>query len=58
MLVAVDHYIWLQDRVVIDHSGKMVEAHNDAVIISAGGILPTNMLKELGINIETKHGTV
>ncbi|WP_455201708.1 NAD(P)-binding domain-containing protein [Kaarinaea lacus] len=48
----------LQDRVVIDHSGKMIEADNDAVIISAGGILPTGMLKELGISIETKHGTV
>ena len=48
----------LADKVVIDHSGKMIEARNDAVIISAGGVLPTGMLKELGINIETKHGTV
>ncbi|MGD8885460.1 MAG: NAD(P)-binding domain-containing protein, partial [Gammaproteobacteria bacterium] len=45
------------DRVVIDHQGTKVEAQNDAVIISAGGILPTGMLKELGITIETKYGT-
>jgi thioredoxin reductase/NAD-dependent dihydropyrimidine dehydrogenase PreA subunit len=48
----------LPDRVVIDHRGNMIEAQNDAVIISAGGILPTGMLKELGINIETKYGTI
>lgn len=48
----------LADKVVIDHNGKVIEAPNDAVIISAGGVLPTGMLKELGISIETKHGTV
>ena len=48
----------LKDRVVIDHNGKIIQAKNDAVIISAGGILPTGMLKDLGISIETKHGTV
>ncbi|KPJ93768.1 MAG: 4Fe-4S ferredoxin [Gammaproteobacteria bacterium SG8_15] len=48
----------LADKVVIDHNGKVIEAPNNAVIISAGGVLPTGMLKELGINIETKHGTV
>lgn len=47
----------LADKVVIDHKGKMIEVQNDAVIISAGGVLPTGMLKELGIKIETKHGT-
>lgn len=45
------------DRVVIDHDGNKIEAKNDAVIVSAGGVLPTGMLKELGITIETKHGT-
>jgi thioredoxin reductase (NADPH) len=48
----------LADKVVIDHNGKVIEAPNNAVIISAGGVLPTGMLKELGISIETKHGTV
>jgi len=31
---------------------------NDAVIISAGGVLPTAFLKSIGIKIETKYGTV
>lgn len=31
---------------------------NDAVIISAGGVLPTDLLKKVGIQFETKHGTV
>ncbi len=30
---------------------------NDAVIISAGGVLPNGLLKEIGIEIETKYGT-
>ena len=48
----------LSDRVIIDQEGRIIEAENDAVIVSAGGILPTGMLKELGITIETKYGTV
>ena len=31
---------------------------NDAVIISAGGVLPIDLLKKVGIQFETKHGTV
>lgn len=31
---------------------------NDAVIVCAGGILPTPFLKQIGIEIETKHGQV
>lgn len=30
---------------------------NDAVIINAGGILPTGFLKQIGIEVETKYGT-
>ena len=30
---------------------------NDAVIVCAGGILPTPFLKSLGVEVETKHGT-
>ena len=30
---------------------------NDAVIINAGGILPTAFLKDIGIEVETKFGT-
>lgn len=30
---------------------------NDFVIVCAGGVLPTPMLKEIGIRVETKYGT-
>ncbi|RMH48723.1 MAG: 4Fe-4S dicluster domain-containing protein [Alphaproteobacteria bacterium] len=30
---------------------------NDAVIVCAGGILPTGFLKSIGIEVETKYGT-
>lgn len=33
------------------------EISNDAVIVSAGGILPTTFLQRIGINVETKWGT-
>lgn len=37
--------------------GETVRLVNDAVIVCAGGILPTPMLKEMGICVETKFGT-
>ena len=46
-----------KDKVVIEKEGKITILPNDAVIISAGGVLPTPLLKEIGINVETKHGT-
>jgi thioredoxin reductase/ferredoxin len=30
---------------------------NDAIIVSAGGVLPIDLLKKVGIQFETKHGT-
>ncbi|HEC20238.1 MAG TPA: 4Fe-4S dicluster domain-containing protein [Gammaproteobacteria bacterium] len=45
------------DKVVLEQNGEQIEIDNDAVIVSAGGILPTGMLKELGISVETKRGT-
>lgn len=33
------------------------EVRNDAVIVCAGGVLPTELLKQVGIAFETKHGT-
>ncbi|MBI4995630.1 MAG: NAD(P)-binding domain-containing protein [Rhodocyclales bacterium] len=44
-------------HVHIDHDGKAVCHENDGVIVCAGGILPTGMLKEMGIKVETKYGT-
>jgi thioredoxin reductase (NADPH) len=43
--------------VALEHEAKPVEMPNDAVIISAGGVLPTDLLKKVGIHFETKHGT-
>lgn len=45
------------DKVTIDHKGKMITLDNNAAIICAGGILPTPFLKQIGIEVETKHGT-
>jgi thioredoxin reductase len=33
-----------------------VDLANDAVIVCAGGVLPTPLLKDIGIRFETKHG--
>jgi thioredoxin reductase (NADPH) len=41
----------------IEHDGKKLKLKNDAVIICAGGILPTAFLKNCGIDVETKYGT-
>ena len=43
--------------VSIEQKGKPLTVQNDAVIVCAGGILPTPFLKDLGILVETKHGT-
>jgi thioredoxin reductase/ferredoxin len=43
--------------VAIEHDGAMVNVRNDAVIVSAGGVLPSDFLKRIGITVETKHGT-
>jgi thioredoxin reductase (NADPH) len=43
--------------VTVDCDGKPTQFANDAVIVSAGGILPTSFLETLGIAVETKHGT-
>ncbi len=45
------------DAVEIEHQGRRHMIANDAVIVCAGGILPTDFLKSIGIEIETKYGT-
>ncbi|MGZ5203931.1 MAG: NAD(P)-binding domain-containing protein [Caldimonas sp.] len=37
--------------------GSNEEIANDAVIVCAGGLLPTPLLKKVGIEFETKYGT-
>ena len=44
--------------VEIEHEGKVLDLPNQAIICCAGGILPTALLKQIGIEIETKKGTV
>jgi thioredoxin reductase len=46
-----------EDSVEIEKDGKTLRLPNDAVIINAGGILPTAFLREIGIEVETKYGT-
>jgi thioredoxin reductase (NADPH) len=45
------------DEVSLKQSGKELKLRNDAVIVSAGGILPNDFLKSIGIEVETKFGT-
>ncbi len=46
------------DKVTINFNDKDVTIDNNAVIVCAGGILPTPFLKSMGIEVETKYGTV
>ena len=43
--------------VLIDHAGRKLEVANDSVIVSAGGILPNDFLRSIGVEVETKYGT-
>jgi thioredoxin reductase/NAD-dependent dihydropyrimidine dehydrogenase PreA subunit len=45
------------DFVDLEWEGKRRRVKNDAVIVCAGGILPTDFLKSIGVEIETKYGT-
>jgi thioredoxin reductase len=45
------------DTVTLKCDGESVQLGNDAVIVNAGGILPTDFLKSIGIYVETKWGT-
>ncbi|MCW8855443.1 MAG: NAD(P)-binding domain-containing protein [Gammaproteobacteria bacterium] len=46
-----------ENNVTIMANQNELTLANDAVIISAGGILPTGFLKETGIQVDTKYGT-
>jgi thioredoxin reductase (NADPH) len=41
----------------IDQAGRTHEFPNDAVIVNAGGVLPGDFLKRIGIQVETRYGT-
>ncbi len=44
-------------KVGIKYSGKELELDNDAIIVCAGGELPTPFLKKIGITVEARFGT-
>ena len=46
-----------KEKVTINVNDKEICIDNDAVIVCAGGILPTPFLKSVGIEVETKFGT-
>ena len=46
-----------REQVAIEHAGQMLSVRNDAVIVSAGGVLPSDFLRRIGISVETKYGT-
>ncbi len=45
------------DRVDLDIAGNAESIANDAVIVQAGGVLPTDLLRRAGVGFETKFGT-
>ena len=44
-------------QVRIQHKDEELVRPNDAVIVCAGGELPTPLLRKVGIEFETKFGT-
>ena len=46
-----------QRRVQVDHEGRELTLPNQAVIVCAGGELPTPLLRKVGIQFETKFGS-
>lgn len=43
--------------VVLERQGESISLENEAIIVNAGGILPTGFLKDIGISVDTKYGT-
>jgi thioredoxin reductase/Pyruvate/2-oxoacid:ferredoxin oxidoreductase delta subunit len=46
-----------EGTVILDQGGMKITLRNDAVIVCAGGILPTQLLKDVGVQVDTKYGT-
>jgi thioredoxin reductase/NAD-dependent dihydropyrimidine dehydrogenase PreA subunit len=46
-----------EKEIDIEFEGKRQRVKNDAVIVCAGGLLPTPLLQKIGIQFETKFGT-
>ena len=46
-----------ESSVLLEQSGRKVELPNDDVIVCAGGTLPTDFLRAVGVRVETLRGT-
>ena len=46
-----------RETVSIEYDGNVRDFPNDSVIVSIGGVLPTDFLKRIGIDVTTKYGT-
>lgn len=47
----------LTESVLIEQEGRELQVQNDAVIVNAGGVLPSEFLRRVGIHVEAKFGT-
>jgi thioredoxin reductase (NADPH) len=45
-----------EDSIDIETSDGSLRLENDSVIVCAGGILPTDFLRSMGVEVVTKHG--
>jgi thioredoxin reductase (NADPH) len=46
----------LAEAVALERQGRVFAVKNDAVIVSAGGVLPTDFLRRVGIEVEARFG--
>ena len=46
-----------KESVTLQLNERSIKIRNQALIVCAGGILPTGLLKDIGIKVETKYGT-
>jgi NADH dehydrogenase FAD-containing subunit len=44
------------DKIFLKFGDEVLERKNDAVIVCAGGELPTPMLKKMGVQVNTRYG--
>ncbi len=46
-----------RESVLLDQQGRSLEVENNTVIVNAGGVLPNDFLRRIGIAVDTKYGT-
>ena len=48
----------LPESALLVHDKRELTVLNEAIIVNAGGVLPNDFLRSIGIEVETKYGTV